>query len=88
MAGEWCQRDCFIILRANGENDSALGQLMRVFLKGDKGFARRAALAKNQAFHTVVPDDAAPKRIIQIQDQAFVRPSALGRDDARHQIAV
>jgi hypothetical protein len=57
-------------------------------LEGRIGLARGAALSQDKPFDAVVADNTAPERVIEIEDQAFTREPARGRDNPSHEIAV
>ena len=52
------------------------------------GFAGCASLAEHDAVEPVVPDHAAPQRIVEIEHQTFLRQAPLRGEDARGEIAI
>ena len=88
MPSEYRLDDFFFVLRADGKHDPALGQRHGEALEGRIGLARGAALSQDKSFDAVVAHDAAPERVIEIEDQAFTREPARGRDNPSHEIAV
>ena len=81
-------RDLRVVLGADGQDDSALLELLGVMLQGEMGFAGRASLAEHDAVEPVVADHAAPQRIVEIEHQTFLRQAPLRGEDARGEIAV
>jgi hypothetical protein len=61
-----------VILGADGENDAASRQLSGVVLDRGKGFTKAISLPQDDAVETVVADDPAPDRVVQVQHQALV----------------
>ena len=66
----------------------AFFELLGVMLQSQVRFAGRASLAEDDAVEPVVADHAAPKGVVEIEDQTFLRQSALSGQDAGDQIAV
>ena len=81
-------RDLGVVLGADGQDDSALLELLGVMLQSEMGFAGRASLAEHDAVEPVVPDHAAPQRVVEIEHQTFLRQAPQGGEDARGKIAV
>ena len=88
MLLERLQRVRLVVLGAHREDDAALGQIARVVLERDEGFAGGAALAEDDAFQAVVADHAAPQRVVEIEHQALRRAALLGGKQPADQIAV
>ena len=82
------QRIGLVVLGAHGEDDAALGEIARIGLERDEGFAGGAALAEHDAFETVIADDAAPQRVVEIEHQALRRAALLGGKQPADEIAV
>ena len=80
--------DLGVVLRADGENDAPLLELLGVMLQGEMGFAGRASLAEHDAVEPVVPDHAAPQRIVEIEHQTLLRQATQGGENAGGKIAV
>ena len=81
MVAERIERDRLIVLRGNAQNDAALLQRQRHPLQRRMGFAQRAAAAERKTLDTVIADDAAPHRVVEIQNQHAARSSHLRRDE-------
>ena len=81
-------RDPGVVLGADGQDDSALLELLGVMLQGEMGFARRASLAEHDAVEPVVADHAAPQRVVEIEHQTFLRQAPLRGEDAGGEIAI
>ena len=58
-------------------------KLLGIALEGYEGLAGWAALAEHDAFQAVVADDAAPQRVVEIQDEAFRTAAPKGGDRDR-----
>jgi hypothetical protein len=80
--------DLGVVLGTDGENDSPFLELLGVILQGKMGFAGCASLAEDDAVESVVPDHAAPKGVVEIEHQAFLRQSALRGQHAGDEIAI
>ena len=52
------------------------------------GFACRAALAEHDAVEPIVPDHAAPQRIVEIEHETLLRQAPLRGEDANSEIAI
>ena len=52
------QRVRFIVLRADGQNDTAATQCANIFLEFHEGFTGGAALPESDPCESVIPDDA------------------------------
>src|SRR5262249_47466833 len=65
-------RNCWIVLGAHGENDPALFELLSIALQRQMRLAPRTSLAEHDSFWPIVTDHAAPKSIIEVEDQAFL----------------
>ena len=81
-------RDLGVVLGADGQDDAALLELLGVMLQGEMGFAGRASLAEHDAVEPVVPDHAAPQRVVEIEHQTFLRQAPQGGEDAGGEIAI
>src|SRR5579862_4297200 len=51
-------------------------------------FADGAALAEHDALDPVIANDAAPKRIVEIEDEALLRQPALRGENSAEEVAV
>ena len=80
--------DLGVVLGADGQNDAALLELLGVTLQGEMGFAGRASLAEHDAVEPIVPDHAAPQRVVEIEHQTLLRQAALSGEDAGGEVAV
>ena len=67
-----------VVLRADREDDSPARQFARMGLNAGIGLAQRAPLTQDDALETVIADDAAPKRIVEIENEAFAGKTPLG----------
>jgi len=81
-------RDLGVILRADGQNDAAVLELLGVVLQSKMRFAGRASLSEHDAVEPVVADHPAPQCIIEIEHQAFLRQAPQGGKDASGKIAI
>src|SRR5882672_5442503 len=77
-----------IVLRAHAQYDAALLELLRVLLQGQMRLAEGATLAEHDAVNAVIAEDAAPKRVVEVENQAFARPPEHGADQTREQAPV
>ena len=80
--------DLGVVLGADGENDSALLELLGVALQGEMGFACGAAFAQDDAVNPVIADHPAPQRVVEIEHQTFLRQAPQGGENAGGEIAV
>ncbi len=77
-----------LVLRADGEHDSAPPEIEGEGLDGEKGFARRGPLPERNAVEPVVADDAAPQRIVEVEDQNLARLALERADNAGDHVGV
>ena len=88
MLPEGLARCRVLVLRADGQHDAALPQIEGEVLDGDEGFARRRPLPQRDAVESVVADDAAPQRIVEIEDENLPRLAHERAHDAGDHVGV
>ncbi|ORV38808.1 hypothetical protein AWC00_19260 [Mycobacterium conspicuum] len=88
MALKSMHSNVLVILGTHCKDHSAFGEFHCVALQADKGFPQGAALAQNNPLQSVVTDDAAPDRVIEIEYQALRGKAQLCAKDARDRFAV
>src|SRR5437016_4410959 len=74
--------DLRVVLRADREEDSALAQRQAIPLECRVRLAERRLLPDLQLVDAVVTDHAAPQRIVEVEDQALLRPAEHRPDQA------
>ena len=77
-----------IVLGADGQDDAALLELLGVMLQCEMGFPGGASLPQHDAVEPVVPNHAAPQRVVEIEHQTFLRQAPQGGEDAGGEIAI
>src|SRR6185437_6380932 len=88
MRGERREGVGLVVLGADSEDDAALGQREGVALKLGVGFAHLAALPEDDAFKSVVADDAGPERVVEIEDESLGGAAAGSGQQACEMFAV
>ncbi len=79
---------CVLVLRADGQHHAALPQIEGEVLDGDEGLARRRSLAERDAVNSVIADDAAPQRVVEIKDENLLRLAHERPHDAGDHVGV
>src|SRR6185437_2933265 len=74
-------RDRVRVLGAHGEQHAALTDPLAVLLEGGERLRLRGLLPDPDAIDAVIPDDAAPERVVEVEDQALAAPAIDGSED-------
>ena len=74
----------FVVLAADADDDAALLELLYPHLKLSERLANAQAVTQLDAFHAIVADDTAPLRVVQVEDEAFLKLPLDGTDDVHH----
>ena len=78
----------FVVLRTDSQQHSARSQGECCFLNAEKCLTDAGALAKHDSLEPVIGDDAAPQRVVQIEDQTFVYLATQGSKQARQPLRI
>src|SRR6185437_13502607 len=76
-----------VVLRANRQDDATVFELLDIALNGEMRLAERATLAQHDALDSIIAQHAAPQRVVEIEDKAFLRKTALRGNDSSDQLA-
>src|SRR5579862_5478035 len=88
MIPERAPRCGVVILGANSDDDAAIAQRQNIALETLIGLAGCIALSEQNPAQTVVADDAAPQRIVEVEHQAAAREAADRGHNAAHVVGV
>ena len=88
MAAEGQARRCVVVFGRHRQHDAAIAQRQRRPLYLEIGLAGCVALPEDDALDAVVADDAAPHRIVEIEDQASPALAAERADEPRAVLGV
>ena len=66
-------RRVFLVLTESGHNDTTVFEFLDPFLKPIKSMSH-PNFADLNVLHAVIADHAAPNRVVQIKDQAQIKP--------------
>ena len=80
VLAKWQERVFVLVLAAHGEDDAAFGKVEKVVLEIVEGGAV-VELAEADAVEAVVADDAAPERVVEIEDDTFNADANGGEGD-------